>query len=204
MDCGFGNGQKGPSSSCSRFLLAGWTGASRAAVAVVFGTFVPLGSARRRGDGAATAAGALFDPLVRFFDLHRALLSIQSLPLIIRHPPFSICALAIGVLAVRTVAPPSIRTSGCRLHPLFGGTPPLSGRERRNLTSGINPFKVEAVSVKGLTPCLPSTNRTSVIRRTFLASDDAVFKDHELSLYPYQCPLDVGLLVQIEGFDFFA
>jgi glycerol-3-phosphate acyltransferase PlsY len=87
---------KGVLAASAGFLLAGWTGASLAAVAVVFGEIVPLGSARRRGNGAATAAGALFvlSPLLIFIG---ALIYFLSL-LITRYPPFSILCAAIGVL----------------------------------------------------------------------------------------------------------
>lgn len=87
---------KGALAALIGLFLGGWTGASLAAVAVVFGETFPIGYARMRGSGLATAAGALFvlSPLLIFIG---ALIYIFSLLITRYHFLSTLCAV-IGVL----------------------------------------------------------------------------------------------------------
>lgn len=87
---------KGALATLIGLLLAGWIGASLAAVAVVFGETFPLGYHHLRGSGVTTAAGALFvlSPLLIFIGV---LIYVLSL-LITRYHILSALSAVIGVL----------------------------------------------------------------------------------------------------------
>lgn len=87
---------KGALATLIGLLLTGWTGASLAAVAVVFGETFPLGYTHTRGSGVTTAAGALFvlSPLLIFIG---ALIYILSLLITRYHLLSTLCAV-IGVM----------------------------------------------------------------------------------------------------------
>lgn len=87
---------KGALAALIGLLLAGWSGASLAAVAVVFGETFPLGPAHKRGSGLTTAAGALFvlSPLLIFIG---ALIYLLSLLITRYHLLSTLCAV-IGIL----------------------------------------------------------------------------------------------------------
>ncbi|GAA5345206.1 glycerol-3-phosphate acyltransferase [Planifilum fimeticola] len=89
---------KGALAASVGLLLAGWFGASLAAVAVVFGETFPLASAHGRGSGVATAAGALFvlSPLLIFIG---AVIYFLSLLITRYHLLSTLCAV-VGVLLI--------------------------------------------------------------------------------------------------------
>jgi acyl phosphate:glycerol-3-phosphate acyltransferase len=92
---------KGALAALIGLFVAGWTGASLAAIAVVCGETLPFGYAHARGSGLATAAGALFilSPLLIFIG---ALIYLFSL-LITRYPPISTLCAVVGVLLLGLV-----------------------------------------------------------------------------------------------------
>jgi len=87
---------KGALAALLGLLLAGWIGASLAAVAVVFGEVFPPAYAYKRGSGVTTAAGALFvlSPLLIILG---SVIYILSL-LITRCYLFSTLCAAIGIV----------------------------------------------------------------------------------------------------------
>ena len=93
---------KGALAALTGLFLAGWTGASLAAMAVVFGEILPFGYGTTAGQRAGYGGGGPFDPQSPV-DIYRCPLSIFSALLITRYPPISTLCAVVGVLLLGLV-----------------------------------------------------------------------------------------------------